>query len=53
MDIEPVVREQLIDVGECRAWLTFRHHLRTTGMVGLNDIFWFVCLLQQGKDFLE
>ena len=53
VNIDPIVREQLVDVRKRRARLTFRHHLGTTGMVGLNDIFRFVCLLQEDKDFLE
>jgi len=53
VDIDPVVREQLIYVDQRRTWLTFRHHLGTTGMMGLNDIFRFVGLFLEGKDFLE
>jgi hypothetical protein len=53
VNIDPVVREQLIDVDERRSRLTFRHHLGTTGMMGLDDIFRFMGLFLEGIDFLE
>ena len=53
VDIDPVVREQLIYVDQRRTRLTLRHHLGTTGMMGLNDIFRFASLFLEGIDFLE
>jgi len=53
VDIDPVVQEQLIYVDQRRTWLSFRHHLGTTGMMGPNDLFRFVGLFLKGIDFLE
>jgi hypothetical protein len=45
VDIHPVVRQQVIDVIKRRARHTFRLHLRSTGMVGLNHVFRILRLL--------
>jgi acyl-CoA reductase-like NAD-dependent aldehyde dehydrogenase len=37
MSVHLIIFEQLVDIGHSRARIAFRHHLRTTGMVGLNS----------------
>ena len=50
MLVDPIFLSSPMILGHSRARIAFRHHLRTTGMMGLNYVFRFAGLFEEAED---